>query len=62
MKLQPSDLVLRFDASDSKVLLLVPRSADELDALKRFYEIPVAHEVAVADFAKEIGVVQLGSD
>lgn len=57
MKLQPSDLVLRFDASDGKVLLLVPRSPDELDTLKRFYEIPVAQEVAVSDFAKEVGVV-----
>jgi hypothetical protein len=56
MKLQPSDLILRFDARDDKVLLLVPRSPDELDTLKRFYEIPVAQEVAVSAFAKEIGV------
>lgn len=56
MKLQPSDLVLRFDASGSKMLLLVPRSPDELDTLKRFYEVPVADEVAVSEFAKEIGV------
>lgn len=55
MKLQPLDLIVRFDAGSNKVLLLVPRSPDEVDTLKRFFEVPVPEDVTVAEFAEEIG-------
>ena len=57
MKLQAMDLVLRFDASSSKVLLLVPKSPNEIGTLKRFFEITVAEKIAVSEFADEIGAV-----
>jgi hypothetical protein len=56
MKLQPSDLILRFDASSNEVLLLVPKSSDHGETLKRFFAVPVPTEVTVSEFAGEIGV------
>jgi hypothetical protein len=56
MKVEPSDLVLRFDASSNEVLLLVPKSPRETGTLKRFFSVPVPAEVTVSEFAGEIGV------
>jgi hypothetical protein len=56
MKIEPSDLVLRFDARGSRVLLLVPKSPQDSETLKRFFEIPVPANVTVSAFAEEIGV------
>jgi hypothetical protein len=56
MKVQPSDLILRFDASSNRVLLLVPKSPEDVGTLKRFFEVPVPAEVTVSEFAGEIGV------
>lgn len=56
MKVQPSDLILRFDAGSNEVLLLVPKSPNEVGTLKRFFAVPVPAEVTVPEFAGEIGV------
>ncbi len=56
MKVQPSDLILRFDAGSNEVLLLVPKSPSETGTLKRFFAVPVPAEVTVSGFAGEIGV------
>ena len=54
--MQPSDLILRFDPIGNRVLLLVPRSPEDLGTLKRFFEVPVPGEVTVSEFASTIGV------
>ncbi|MFT3664271.1 hypothetical protein [Piscinibacter sp.] len=56
MNLQSSDLILRFDANSNEVLLLVPKSPNEVGTLKRFFSVPVPVKVTVSDFAGEIGV------
>ena len=56
MNVQPSDLILRFDADSNEVLLLVPKSPGETGTLKRFFAVPVPAEVTVSEFAGEIGV------
>lgn len=56
MKIETSDLVLRFAASSNEVLLLVPKSPSETGTLKRFFAVPVPAEVTVTEFAGEIGV------
>lgn len=56
MNVQPSDLILRFDACSNEILLLVPKSPTEVGTLKRFYAVPVPVEVTVSEFAGEIGV------
>jgi hypothetical protein len=56
MKLQALDLVLRFDASSNEVMLLVPKSPNEPETLKRFFAVSVPAEVTVPEFADQIGV------
>jgi hypothetical protein len=56
MKVEPSDLILRFDANSDRVLLLVPKSPEDVGTLKRFFAVPVPVEVTVSEFAGEIGV------
>lgn len=54
--IRASDLILRFDADSGKVLLLVPRSPNEVSTLKRFFEFPVSAKVTVSEFAEEVGI------
>ncbi|MBQ0921772.1 hypothetical protein KBW71_25340 [Hydrogenophaga aromaticivorans] len=56
MKIQPNDLILRFDSSTNNVLMLVPKSLSNLDVLKRFFEISLPEDVSVAELADEIGI------
>lgn len=56
MKIQPSDLILRFDVSTNSVLMLVPKSPTNLDMLKQFFEVSLPEDVSVSELADEIGV------
>ncbi|MDL5030629.1 hypothetical protein QRD43_01820 [Pelomonas sp. APW6] len=55
MKVQPSDLILRFDADGNDVLLLVPKSPTDVATLKQFFAVPVPVGVTVSEFASEMG-------
>jgi hypothetical protein len=56
MKIKRSDLIIRYDISRDCVLLCVPKSANNLEELKLFNEIPLSEEVTVKGFSKEIGI------
>jgi hypothetical protein len=57
MKIQSSDLIIRFDVNDNKVLLLIPKSPEDTGTLKKFFEVSVPAEVTASEFAGEIGAV-----
>ena|SRR6266851_4212969 len=56
MKLLPTDVVVRYDRDEEKILFLVPRSADEVNELKRFYEFSDVSTTKKAKLAKELGI------